>query len=744
MKTSNISPQEACRAVYGSKDTSSIFGSFSLSNQDVVRKILDEKDPLGLRFATFGEEGPNSDSLFEVDASMLHLAKLCLGKKYKNDDMLQKIEERFNKQLMRTETMTTSVRLHCPRTVDPIDMLSSNCATLEDCMVLKKKGDQFFWPNEVMRELSSLKKSIRDDLDEVNILLIDEGKGRTLAQDNPFRGARARREQLKMQFSKITNEQITKHLKNKHGARGSKINIQDKVKQKDRMKKQRRKKIRALFKEIQKGSKDGSLQDNMKPYFTLTKVLNVNTKSAKMDRTPGGNAQHYRPPKKRQTTPELRLKQKALNSIIRRFEEDNPAPGTAAFKIKEKVKHFAQLDRPLRLQGADITKGGNRKDYERLKRLGIQERLVPQSVDSNLTFRKSDRKGKGSQLYLEDIHGQNVQVKQKYKSLVQIIYKGLDDSDSFSVKVKDLMDKTRLNDNDFPLLSSGDYIRFAPKSFIVLSIKPSKQRMVFGPESRKILGIESTTFRETFQYHELSKIISDSIHTKFINSVSKSFEKGVPVELNRAIATDKEIYIPGAFTIIKDKQGVTHTGLVRINNNKFAVTFIDIAAKFPQARQLELVQALRGLSPGLYFMLDPKIDPSKSILTQKDATAKLRRYIRERIRDTGHAISMKPEYMMWYTKSEANVKEATLSPISPILNYVREKKYLEPISTSKYYKSFGRGRENERIRRLPLRRVVSAHPVGDIQAVMGLPINRARNNVPLVQTQPALGYALPL
>jgi len=106
---------------------------------------------------------------------------------------------------------------------------------------------------------------------------------------------------------------------------------------------------------------------------------------------------------------------------------------------------------------------------------------------------------------------------------------------------------------------------------------------------------------------------------------------------------------------------------------------------------------------------------------------------------------MSQDYMMWYTKSEANVKEATLSPISPILNYVRAKRYGEPnLTTSKYYKSFGRGRDNERIRRLPLRRVVRAQPVGDIQAVMGLPINRARNNVPMVQTQPALGYALPL
>lgn len=737
MKTSNVSPQEACRAVYGSKDMSSMFGAFSnMSNQDVVRKILDEKDPFGLSYATFGKEGPNSDSRFEVDASMLHLAKLCLGKKYTNDDMLQKIEKLFNEQLRRSETMTTSVRMHCPRTVDPIDILSSNCSTLENCMVVKKKGDQFFWPNEVMSELSSLKKSINDDLNEVNRLLKDEGKGRTLAQDNPFRGAEARREQLKRQFSNITNEQITKHFKNKHGARGSKINLQDKVKQKDRMKKQRRKKIRALFKEIQKGSKNGSLQDSMKQYFTLTKVLNVNTKSAKIDRTPGGNAQYYRPPKKRKTTPELRLKQKALNSIIRRFEKDNPAPGTAAFKIKEKVKDFAKIDRPLRLQGADITKGGNRKDYERLKLLGIQERLVP-SLDSKLTFRKSDRKGKGSQLYLEDIHGQNAQVKQKYESLVQIIYKGLEDSDSFSVKVKDLMDNTRLNSADFPLLSSGDYIRLAPKSFIVLSIDPSQQRMVFGPESGKILGIESTRFHETFEYHELSKIISDSIHTKFINAVFKSFQEGKPVELNRAIATDKEIYIPGAITMIKGQQNITHIGIIKRTKNKFHVTFVDIARLLPR------LEVLNDLALGVYFILR-EIDPSMSILSQKQATAKLRRYIREKIRNSGPK-AMSQDYMMWYTKSEANVKEATLSPISPILNYVRAKKHGEPkVTSSKYYKSFGRGRENERIRRLPLRRVVSAQPVGDIQAVMGLPIDRALNNVPMVQTQPALGYALPL
>ena len=221
------------------------------------------------------------------------------------------VDEYLNRDL--EELKRQKILRQCARTADPIDIVSE-CKN--SCMWSEYKtttGKLVFFPHVVLKQLQLLKESINDDLSFINRLLQDSGNVK-LAQLHKFRGKDARKDNLKKfgNDSKVVAEKV----KRKYGARGQEVKT-DAVAVANRLKKQRKKKIRDLFALIQ-NEVTGGLKNDLKEYLTMNRVLNLDTKSLKINRRPGaGN--YYRPATRRQTTPELRLKKKAIDLLFSFF-----------------------------------------------------------------------------------------------------------------------------------------------------------------------------------------------------------------------------------------------------------------------------------------------------------------------------------------------------------------------------------------------------------------------------------------
>ena len=99
---------------------------------------------------------------------------------------------------------------------------------------------------------------------------------------------------------------------------------------------------------------------------------------------------------------------------------------------------------------------------------------------------------------------------------------------------------------------------------------------------------------------------------------------------------------------------------------------------------------------------------------------------------------------MWATKNQTDTRDVMLSPISPILDYVREKKGKSRLNYQYNNALKGTAREKERRRRLPLPIVtgeqmpVARYNVGFAHAK---PVNTYNKNLPITSAIP-IGYAM--
>ena len=635
---------------------------------------------------------------------------------YSNKEIRKKLIKFVDEYLNRNpgESKRQKIVDECTRTADPIDVLSE-CKN--NCMFDEYKtttGKRVFFPHDALQQLKLLRNSIIDDLSFVNSLLKDSGKIK-VAQLHKFRGKDARKDNLKRPDD--TSKTVAQKLKRKYGARGQAVKSSSAAVA-NRLKKQRKKKIRDLFALVQTDSTEG-VNDALKEYFTMNRVLNLDTKSLRMNRNPGeGN--YYRPAKKRQTTPELRLKKKAIDSIMKRYKNDPTAFGAKSLLEKE----FPKLNRPLRLKGAGVTQGGNRKDYSRLSQFDVRERQVPKNDRSTISVTSSDKKGKGFEI---DVCGAGITEYCLYQHDIDRLH---------GMTMRDLRDPN--SDEIVPFIASGDYIkqkRNNKTTYLRLEIKPTEQKMILGPMGQKLLDIPDVSTLQSSNensnpidvstyplrladgsaktFKEMLKYLSTLIQNKFIEAVlrvkklQKSGSKVNAVPIDKRIAMDKEIYLPEAITVVKRK-GVSYIGLIvrdksnNENQNKFMLQlpndqqYVDIIGQ-RMTREFE-EQHIRPKEDGVYFILHKKtrLGSGAQVLDAPTASAKLRRYARDmNLKD------LSEDLKMWATKNQTDTRDVMLSPISPILDYVREKKGKSRLNY-KYNEKLQGAREKERRRRLPL------------------------------------------
>ena len=677
---------------------------------------------------------------------------------YSNKEIREKLRNFVDKYLNRhTEALKRQkIVRECTRTADPIDILSE-CKN--NCMFSEYKtaaGKRVFFPHDALNQLKLLRDSINDDLNFVNSLLKDSGKVK-VAQLHKFRGKDARKDNLKKlgDNSKV----IAEKLKGKYGARGQGVKT-DATAVANRLKKQRKKKVRDLFELVQKPT--GGVNDALKEYFTMNRVLNINTKSLKMNRRPGeGN--YYRPAMKRQTGPELRLKKKAIDSIIKRYKDDPTALGAKSLLEKD----FPKLNRPLRLKGTGVTQGGNRKDYSRLSEFDVRERPVPKNDSSTISVTTSNKKGKGLEI---DICNANAGVTEHclYQEAIEEL-NGMTMGNLRSANPGEII----------PFIASGDYIKQKTNNkttYLRLKIDPTEQKMILGPMGQMLLDITDVSkiqsnanpkpidaskyplrladgSAKTFK--EMLKYLSTLIQNKFIEAVlmvdklQKSGSQTNAVSIDKRIAMDKEIYLPHAITIVKRK-GVHYIGLIvrdggnNKKQNKFILQipnqqqFIDIIG---QEMTPEFVaQHIRPKEDGVYFILHKatRLGLGAQVLDATTASANLRRYVRDM-----NLKGLSEDLKMWATKNQTDTRDVMLSPISPILDYVREKKGKSRLNY-KYDRELKGAREKERRRRLPLPTVAGVQmPAARYNAGIqrAIPVNKRNPNLPVVPAIP-VGYAM--
>jgi len=678
---------------------------------------------------------------------------------YSNREIREKLQKFVDNYLINADSVLKRQKIvrECTRTADPIDTLSE-CKN--NCMFSEYKtttGKRVFFPHDVIDQLKLLRESINDDLNFVNSLLKDSGKAK-VAQLHKFRGRDARKDNLKKlgDNSKV----IAEKLKGKYGARGQGVKT-DATAVANRLKKQRKKKVRDLFALVQNGS-TGGVNDALKEYFTMNRVLDINTKSLKMNRRPGeGN--YYRPAQKRQTTPELRLKKKAIDSIMKRFRDDPTALGAKSLLEKD----FPKLNRPLRLKGTGVTQGGNRKDYSRLSQFDVRERPVPKNDSSTISVTTSNKKGKGLEI---DVCNPNAGIT-KY-----CLYQ--DD-------IEELNGMTMGNlraDNSYeivPFIASGDYIKQKTgnrTTYLRVKIDPTEQKMILGPMGQMLLDIKDVTTIQSNAnpkpidastyplrladgsaktFKEMLKYLSTLIQNKFIEAVlmvdkmQKSGAQMNAVSIDKRIAMDKEIYLPHAITIVKRK-GVPYIGLIvrdggnNKKQNKFVLQipnrqqFIDIIGE--EMTPGFAAQHIHPKEDGVYFILHKatRLGLGAQVLDATTASAKLRRYVRDM-----NLKGLSEDLKMWATKNQTDTRDVMLSPISPILDYVREKTGKSRLDY-KYDRELKGAREKERRRRLPLPTVAGVQmPAARYSAGIqrAIPVNKRNPNLPVVPAIP-VGYAM--
>jgi hypothetical protein len=641
----------------------------------------------------------------------------------------------------------------CTRTADPIEVLSE-CKN--NCMFSEYKtttGKRVFFPHDALNQLKLLRDAINDDLNFVNSLLKDDKT--KVAQLHKFRGMDARKVNLKKLGD--TSKVIEEKLKMIYGARGHEVK-KDAAAVANRLKKQRKKRVRELFELVQNHT--GGVNDALKEYFTMNKVLNIDTKSLKMNRRPGeGN--YYRPAMKRQTGPELRLTKKAIDSITKRYKDDPNAFGAESLL----EKNFPKLNRPLRLKGTGVTQGGNRKDYSRLSKFDVRERLVPKNDSSTITVSTSNKKSKGFE--------------------IDVCFVNSDKYCLYQDDIEELNGMTIGNlrssnpDEILPFIASGDYIKQKTNNkttYLRLKIDPAEQKMILGPMGQMLLDIpDVSTIQSNASskpidaskyplrladgsartFKEMLKYLSTLIQNKFIEAVlmvdklKKSGSQTNTVYIDKRIAMDKEIYLPHAITVVKRK-GLPYIGLIlrdagnNKKQNQFMLQipsqqqFVDIIGQ-----QMTKEFEARHISPkedGVYFILHKatRLGLDAQVLDASTASAKLRRYVRDmKLKD------LSEDLKMWATKNQTDTRDVMLSPISPILDYVREKKGKSRLNY-KYNRELKGAREKERRRRLPLPTVAGVQmPAARYNAGIqrAIPVNKRNPNLPVVPAIP-VGYAM--
>lgn len=666
----------------------------------------------------------------------------------KIDDFLTRYTEALKNKNVDSSLERQTILDECTRTADPIDMLSE-CQ--QQCMWSEYKtntGGKVFYPHDVIKQLQLLKKSINEDLNIVNNLLKDSGKI-TLAQMHQFRGKNARRDKIRNEIEPNNTLDISKIVTNtlkKYGKRGTHVKS-DALHVANRLKKQRKKKIRNLFELVQKQN-TGNVQDNLKEYFTMNRVLNMNTKSFKMNRRPGaGN--YYRPAKKRQTTPELRLKKQAIDSIMKRYRHNPMAFGAKSLLNAD----FPQLNRPLRLKGTGVTQGGDRKDYSRLSNFGVKERAVPKNNSIPIQLRTSNKKGKG--LEIDVCNDPSNRTPCLFQDEVEHLH---------GMTMRDLRDMDRGDSRlRLPLISSGDYIKqklMNKTYYLRIKFNSTEQKMILGQAGQTLLNISDLTIKQRNEgtnpinaslypltladgnaktFKQMSKYLSTLIQNKFIEAILLVNQTNKPVYLDKRIATDKEIYLPHATTIVK-RNNVAYYGLITRdggNDQKQNKYFVEIPPIHPQIKR----QYIDPKPDGVYFMLHETIHRvygGPPVLTASSASAQLRRFVRDtNLKNTSQDLKM------WATKNHANTRNVMLSPISPILDYVREKRGKSRLSY-KYNEALKGSREKERRRRLPLR-IATSRQIPTVRYNVGvqraIPVNTVNPELGPVQPAIPLAYA---
>lgn len=704
-----VTTVQACKQTYGNdSDTFHdarvlIDSKMKFKKEFVDKQLTNEDDPLLLISSSRGLR-----TKVDIDKKTVEIAMECLLKVVYHPNFNQRQTaadeytaseirgelERFKQRYLRMDEQNMQAPKmisRCPRFVDPIVMLGECQQQCMGATYKNRAGKSVFSPVRVIDQLGKLEESIKSDLVFVESLLCDgrrrEGcvggcewdaaagrcryggarRGGQLAQLHGLRGTGARRELAKRALDRdratagdesAGKDLVDKELKEKYGARGTQV-MGASAALKDRLKKQRRKRIKDLFALAQRGGNNSEIRKNLLNFLTMDRVVDMGTKSLKINRRPGGG-NYYRPAEKRQTTPELRLTDRAIKSIVDRFRDRPDAPGARRLIASD----FPKLDRPLRLKGTTVAQGGDRKDHGRLEALGVKQRLVPRDGDSRVTLRATKLRGKGSEIDLP-------------RAVLDALLPA-----GTAVRVDDLASTSR--PEALPLISAGDYIRHGD-SYLRVEIDRTDQRMVLGPAGEKLFGVE-VRHGDATNFKGMREKLATLIRRKFIQATEDAKRAGGrTAHIDKRIAMDKEIYLPDAITLVV-AGGRVHAGRIRRRggggdsmNAQFVVEHVQ-----PQTR---------SLGDGVYFILGTNV--GGEVLTREAATARLRRRVRE-----GDRKKLSQEVLMWYTKDDVDTRDVMLSPISPVLDYIREKRGMTRLSY-KYDKKIGSAREAEKKRRLP-------------------------------------------
>ena len=249
--------------------------------------------------------------------------------------------------------------------------------------------------------------------------------------------------------------------------------------------------------------------------------------------------------------------------------KDNPTTSLGAKSLLK--KDFPKLNRPLRLKGSGVAQGGDRKDYSRLREFDVRERPVPKNDSSTIKVETSNKKGKGLEI---DICNANA---------------GIAEYCLYQEDIEQLNGMTMGNlrtanpDDIMPFIASGDYIKQKADNkitYLRLKINPTEQKMILGPKGEMLLNIDNVATIQSDAnpkpidaskyplrladgsaktFKEMLKYLSTLIQNKFIAAVliadkmQKAGSQMNSVSIDKAIAMDKEIYLPHAITIVKRK-----------------------------------------------------------------------------------------------------------------------------------------------------------------------------------------------
>ena len=140
---------------------------------------------------------------------------------------------------------------------------------------------------------------------------------------------------------------------------------------------------------------------------------------------------------------------------------------------------------------------------------------------------------------------------------------------------------------------------------------------------------------------------------------------------------------------------------------------------------------------GVYFILhrSTRSGSGAEVLDVSTASARLRRFVRDmNLKD------LSEDLKMWATKNQTDTRDVMLSPISPILDYVREKQGRSRLNYKYNDALKGTAREKERRRRLPLPTATGVQLPAARYFQRAIPVNNFNPNLPLAPAIP-VGYA---